>query len=365
MRSHSHRSLSRPLLACSLGLLLASPAAAQSCGSTFETDFQSGFVGGWAWGGPNQTIESGAAPRGSYLRTEGIDTFAPQLRTSGGSVFTGNYRAQGVTALSCELQTFAIDFPSSCQRPLALMLTNNNGTPSNFFDDTYVYTLLPGTIPCVDGLWHGYSASVPSQSTTLPPGWNVDPNATAAPAQVWNRVITDVTQASWFFGDPTMFFIFQMWTVGADNLRVAFDGGATSYCVSQRNSAGCQPEIWASGTPSASSPQPFELLCRGVVSQKSGLLFYGLAPQPAPFAAGWLCVAPPLRRTALQFSGGSTSGSDCSGNFSFDLNAWLRSGADPALQPGVALFAQYWSRDPAASSGNVNFSNALALRVCP
>jgi len=363
MRSHSHRS--RPLLLCALWFSLASNAAAQSCGTTVETDFQSSFVGGWAWGGPAQSIASGPVPRGPYLRSEGLDTFAPQLRTSGGSPFTGNYRAQGVTALGCDLQTFAIDFPSSCQRPLALVLSNNNGTPSNFFDDTFVYTLLPGTIPCVDGLWHSYSASVPSQSTALPPGWQVDPNVSGPTGPVWNRVITDVTQATWFYGDPSMLFIFQMWTIGADNLRIAFDGGATSYCVSQRNSVGCQPEIHASGTPSLSSQQPFDVLCRGVVNQKSGLLFYGLAPQPAPFAAGALCVAPPLRRTGLQVSGGSTIGSDCSGSFVFDLNTWLRSGADPALQSGVALYAQYWSRDPLASVGNVNFSNAVALRVCP
>ena len=345
--------------------VLAARAPAQSCGATVETDFQSSFVGGWSWGGPSQSTVSGPVPRGPYLRSDGLDTFAPQLRTSGGSPFTGDYRAQGVTALGCDLQTFALDFPSSCQRPLSLVLANNNGTPANFQDDTFVYTLLPGTIPCVDGLWHSYSAPVPSQSATLPPGWSVDPNWTGPTAQAWNRVITNVTQATWFYGDPSMLFIFQMWSIGADNLRIAFDGGASAYCVSQRNSAGCQPEIWASGTPSLSSPQAFELLCRGVVNQKSGLLFYGLAPQPAPFVAGPLCVAPPLKRTALQFSGGSPSGSDCSGSFAFDLNGWLRAGADPALQPGVALFAQYWSRDPAASSGNVNFSNALALRVCP
>ncbi len=365
MQLRSQRDLAPFVATVALSLLLTGELRAQSCGSTFETDFQSSFLGGWAWGGPSQSIASGPLPREAYLRSDGLDTFAPQLRTSGGSVFTGDYRAQGVSALSCELQTFAIDFPSSCQRPLALVLSNNNGTPSNFFDDTFVYTLLPGTIPCVDGLWHGYSVTVPSQSPTLPPGWSVDPNAAGTAAQNWNRVITNVTQASWFFGDPTMLFIFQMWSIGADNLRVAFDGGATTYCVAQRNSAGCQPEIWASGSPSLSSSQPFELLCRGVVNQKSGLLFYGLAPQAGPFAPGLLCVAPPLRRTALQTSGGSPSGSDCSGTYSFDLNGWLDSGADLALQPGVALFAQYWSRDPAALVGNVNFSNALALRVCP
>ncbi|MFM7299269.1 MAG: hypothetical protein ACKO4Q_18840, partial [Planctomycetota bacterium] len=83
-----------------------------------------------------------------------------------------------------------------------------------------------------------------------------------------------------------------------------------------------------------------------------------LPPQTAQAAAR-------ARRTAALTSGSPRLGSDCSGSFVFDLNTWLRSGADPALQSGVALYAQYWSRDPLASVGNVNFSNAVALRVCP
>jgi len=347
-----------------LALLVVS-AQAQQCGTTHVTDFTTSLAGGWSWGGPaDSTPPTGGFPF-DYRRTDGIDTFAPNLRTSGASVFTGDYRALGVSALGVDLRSFAIDFPSSCQRPLSLVLHNDNGTPGNFADDTFVYFVGPDDILCVDGLWRSYSVDVPSQSSTLPAGWAVDPNATVAPDVVWNRVIGAVTQVGWFFGDPTYFFIFQMWTVGADNPTIAFHGGATVYCTSQRHSAGCQPRIHAAGSPSVTSPAPFPVLCAGLLNQKSGLFFYGPGRQATPFSGGWLCATLPLRRTPVQNSGGSPSGADCSGSFSFDLNAWIRSGADPALQPGVALFGQYWSRDPAAVGTNVNLSGAVALRVCP
>jgi hypothetical protein len=39
-------------------------------------------------------------------------------------------------------------------------------------------------------------------------------------------VIQNVSRVQFFYGDPTFFFIFQQWEVGADNIRIA--AGATS-----------------------------------------------------------------------------------------------------------------------------------------
>lgn len=344
--------------------LSASASALPQCGSTSTTTFSAANVGGWAWGGPSQSTPATGGFPTHYRRTDGLDTFAPMLQTSGSSIFTGDYRAAGVSALSVDLQSFAIDFPTSCQRPLSLVLTDDNGTPGNFSDDTYVYFLGPD-VPCIDGLWHSYSVDVPAQSVTLPSGWTVDPNATVSPDAVWNQVMTNVSRVTWFYGDPTFFFIFQMWSVGADNCRIAFAGGATTYCLSQDNSASCQPWIEASGTPSATVVLPFPVTCGDVVNQKLGLFFYGAAPQATPFLGGTLCVVQPLRRTPVQSSGGSAVGSDCSGAFSFDLNAWIRGGNDPALVPGTLVCGQYWSRDPNATASNTSLSNAVSVTVCP
>jgi len=51
----------------------------------------------------------------------------------------------------------------------------------------------------------------------MPPGWFVfdvgDPDAT------WNAVITNVTQITFFYGDPTFLFFDDIWNTGADNVR--------------------------------------------------------------------------------------------------------------------------------------------------
>jgi hypothetical protein len=36
--------------------------------------------------------------------------------------------------------------------------------------------------------------------------------------------------------------------------------------------------------------------------------------------------------------------------FSFDFNARIQSGVDPALAAGVLVYAQYWYRDPLVGS---------------
>lgn len=350
-------------VALALASPLTIPAAAQ-CGVSHVDDFTFQNQGNWRWGGPlDQLVPTGGFPT-DHRASFGIDTFAPILTSTGPSTFTGDYRAAGVTALGVDLQTFDLDFPSSCQRPLSLVLTQNNGTPGNPFDDVYVYTVLPQTVPCPDGLWHGYSVDVPSQSTTLPANWGVDPNWTGTADAAWNTVIADVSSVSWFYGDPTFFFILQMWDIGADNPRISFSGGATTYCDSQLNSAGCQPRISVTGVASASSPLPCLVDLADTVSQKSGLMFYGFARTQVPYLGGSLCVLPPTRRTPVQTAGGNASGTDCSGNFSFDLNALIQSGGDPLLVSGAGLCLQYWSRDPLHPS-RTNLSNAVALSVCP
>jgi hypothetical protein len=77
-----------------------------------------------------------------------------------------------------------------------------------------------------------------------------------------------------------------------------------------------------------------------------------------------MCVASPTSRTPVQNSGGSTSGADCSGSYSFDFNAHTQSGLDPTLLAGAEVYAQYWSRDPASPS-TTSLSNALRFLIHP
>ncbi len=146
---------------------------------------------------------------------------------------------------------------------------------------------------------------------------------------------------------------------------LAFDPGyapaPSVYCTSKLNSLGCAPSIGAVGSARVSG-SPFVITCSAQLNQRSGLLFYGYQRQALAYQGGWLCVRAPVRRTPLLQSGGSTGGNDCTGSFSFDFDAWLQSGVDPALTPGAMVFAQYWSRDSAVSFGTVR-SDALSFGV--
>lgn len=343
--------------------LLVPFARAQQCPAATVDTFTGGAnVGGWSWGLGPIFPTSGGFP-GEYLRVAGLDTFAPQLSTTVQSVFTGNYRANGVTSLAVDLQSFHIDFPTSCQRPLSLVLACDNGTPVNPNDDFYVY-FVGDQIPCIDGLWHSYTIDVPSQSATMPAGWGLDPNSTLTPDVAWNIAVQRVTRVTWFFGDPTFFFIFQMWTVGADNLRISTDGGPTTYCLSKLNSVGCQPAVQSSGTPSASQPAAFTVSAVQEINNKSGTFFYGFGAQNVPFQGGTLCVTAPIKRTPTQNSGGNPPPNDCSGAFAIDFNARIQSGVDPALVAGATVFGQYWARDQQSPS-TTSLSNAIRFSICP
>ncbi len=139
----------------------------------------------------------------------------------------------------------------------------------------------------------------------------------------------------------------------------------TGYCVSEMNSLGCTPAIAGVGTPSATSASVFEARAVNMLNNANGLLFYSFTPRQTPFQGGHMCVVAPIVRTALQNSGGhALPVVDCSGVFSIDFNARIRSGADPLLVVGEEVFAQYWSRDPADAS-TTNLTGALAFYVNP
>jgi len=137
-----------------------------------------------------------------------------------------------------------------------------------------------------------------------------------------------------------------------------------TYCTGKVNSLGCTPSISFSGSPSASSGAPFLINASNFISQKTGLLFYAHQPASAAFQGGFKCVGNPTLRTPPQNSGGSASGSDCTGTYSYDFNARIQSGVDPTLVAGAEVFAQYWGRDPASLS-TTSLSNAARFLIHP
>lgn len=141
-----------------------------------------------------------------------------------------------------------------------------------------------------------------------------------------------------------------------------------SYCTGKTNSLGCLASLSWHGVPSLTNPLPFDVVAGSLLNNKPGLLFYGTNGRASlPFLGGTLCVQPPLQRTAPQTSGGDPPPLDsCTGSLTFDFNALLQSGADPALVPGVVVDAQFWSRDADQLDGTgVHLTHAVELAVCP
>ncbi|MCC7012448.1 MAG: FG-GAP repeat protein [Planctomycetes bacterium] len=143
-----------------------------------------------------------------------------------------------------------------------------------------------------------------------------------------------------------------------------FPSAPGTYCTAKANSLGCTPAISWSGSASATLAAPFNITCANVLNQKTGFLTYSFAPAGTPFQGGFLCIATPVRRTQGQMSGGNTSGSDCSGNYTLDFNARIQAGIDPALVVGTECFAQYRARDPQGISGS-SLSGGLRFLVNP
>jgi hypothetical protein len=135
-----------------------------------------------------------------------------------------------------------------------------------------------------------------------------------------------------------------------------------TYCTASTSSSGCTADISASGSPSIADAAPFVVRANHVMNHHLGVLLYGTAPGQAPFGAGSLCIASPIKRAGAQDSGGNTSGIDCSGGLGLDFNVVLHAGVDPNLAVGQGVFVQYWYRDAQNPLGP-GLSNALRFFV--
>lgn len=209
-------------LILSLCLGLAGAAVAEEFIETFDGGSN---IGGWTYFAPVESIEESGGNPGAYLRADGLDTFAPQPRTVGESVFTGDFRARNVQSLGIDLATFYVDF-SAAERPCSLLLHSDNGTPDNFDDDWAAYRLGPDVSEPGEG-WQSFDFAVPSQETAWPDGWSSVQFGGSSPEPDWDALMGNVTTVSYFYGDPTYFFIFQMWQLGLDNPRITWGGVAT------------------------------------------------------------------------------------------------------------------------------------------
>ncbi len=140
----------------------------------------------------------------------------------------------------------------------------------------------------------------------------------------------------------------------------------SSYCTAKPNSLGCTPSISGEGFPSPTASSGYTIRASNVRSATNGVLQFGVGGRAAaPFAGGLLCTAGPVRRTAVQSSGGPVGSSpDCSGQWDVDLNTWMS--LNIALPAGVTVQAQWLGRDAGfAPPGNWTLSDALEFTIRP
>ncbi len=208
------------------GVVVATGAGVgPACADEFIETFDAGSnAGGWTYGAPTEGIATSGGHPGAYLHASGLDTYAPYLHTGAGasSIFTGDYHSMHVTSIGVDLETIAVDF-SADERECTPMLRSDNGTPDDDQDDWAAYYLGP-YIPVPGDGWAAYDFTIPWDATSWPSGWSwvaLGPGAPASPD--WAVLMNDVTQVGFFYGNPEYFFIFQMWELGADNLRITAD----------------------------------------------------------------------------------------------------------------------------------------------
>lgn len=206
-----------------IGLTITLAACSAAADGVVET-FDGNNPAGWTLGNGADVIEEDGGNPGGFLFNDFLDTFAPQPRSGWGvpSDWTGNYRQKGVTSVGIDFKLFHVDF-SAAERPLAVMLYFDGGTPDNWDDDYAAYFVGQAEVPLVGEGWKSFDFEIPSQETSLPDGWRfLEYGPDANPD--WNEVIENVSQLVFHWGDPEMFFIFQMWHIGMDNPRIEFGG---------------------------------------------------------------------------------------------------------------------------------------------
>ena len=203
------------LFACIVALCTAPVFSAGKQTVTFVEDLEDGLRdGGWTFGaGFSETIPTDGGNPGAYIRNSFVDSFAAQPHTLTGfrrTIFHGDYRSRNVSLLGIDLALFSIDF-SAQQRPLSLILSSG---------DCKIFTIGGPPTPMPNGKWKRYRFRVPSGRATMPLKWSILDCPGRSDDEAWNEVITDVLEVRYFTGNPTDFFIFQVWDIGMDNMSL-------------------------------------------------------------------------------------------------------------------------------------------------
>lgn len=151
----------------------------------------------------------------------------------------------------------------------------------------------------------------------------------------------------------------------ADMGALPYGPAIERYCVGKVNSQGCTPGMLSFGTPTLTSgADDFVLAAKDTLNNQFAVLIWGYAEEHLPLFGGTLCVGGTFVRTPPTKTGGSFTGTDCTGapRFSF-TQAYM---AAHGIAPYDTLYAQWWSRDPGFPPPlNASLSDGLRFSVLP
>lgn len=138
----------------------------------------------------------------------------------------------------------------------------------------------------------------------------------------------------------------------------------TTFCTAKINSLGCTPTIVWSGVPSASAGSGFIVGAQQVLPLMSGALRYSSRGNDHPWQGGLICTTAGNPGRLWPQLASSSGPPPCTGEYAFDFNQFVASGANPMLIAGQRVFVQYYMRDP-GSPGGYGFSNGLDFTILP
>lgn len=223
------------MLVVTLTMVMTMSTVAMAQNGIFE-DYESGNNnGGWHWSG-SDTIEPTGGNDGGYLQSMLMDVPTPTLRGDyDAEGWTGDFTAMGVTAFSADLMTLETDNEWWAYYPCYVMIVNHMGTPDNLYDDVYVYPTPEMYAPPAAGAgWISYSWDIPSDfvggAGELPDGWygGIDGTTNFPADMTWQDMMTNVGRLEIRTLQPDMMATFQNYLMGADNLKLFYEGGVVA-----------------------------------------------------------------------------------------------------------------------------------------
>ncbi len=376
-------------------LLLSLALSSQGLAQVASEDFNVGNTD--AWGVEHHTLgtwmATGGNPGGmlqvTMASSASILPAAMLIPDMAGHPWKGDFASMGVSGFSYDREV--VSGAANFGTRINLVLGNDNGTPTNFADDTMVFTQTGDNFQFGSSPWTTFNTPIPSQDLLMPAGWGggafgSSPVAGSGPDILWDFVIHDVDYVGLAMDTPIGGFAwFGTHLMNFDNFIL--DGPAlvgTAFCApAAANSTGNSTTLegsWLTGGGIGGGMSDLHLECIDGVPNELGYFLVGSTASDPGVAVsnGQLCVAGgPFYRYNV---GGTTSDSvglfNAAGvlrNFAgtssvgpvgmetgFDVPDSV-SGTPMVITAGSTWHFQVWHRDTPAGVGSSNFSNGLSV----